>query len=330
MLPTIFTFWISIFFELNRLYSINLVIFLGFRMNYFVELESWRQPKDSPVLKLSQVKLSHVHDTAKFQLRVTGDTKQKCCVETQKRNVSRIFVCSLNNGWSSLAIRRIFSNYGTSIPTIPQKRFTKGWIHESNVFRVQNSKAEMILLGDSIICGLDRYPSVLSCLPSTLNLGVGGDRTQNVLWRLQDGKLPISAKYLVVQVGTNNVDFDSAKDIADGIYSIALVGLEVKPGVKVLVCGVRPRQLYPGLRRAACEKVNHFLKKRCASANIKNIYYVEPGLEWVWPSGVLNKNLFHTDFLHLSMSENVKFVSEIAAMVNKIYSKKIHKRLGCN
>ena len=62
----------------------------------------------------------------------------------------------------------------------------------------------------------------------------------------------------MVQVWTNNAHFDSAKDIADGIYSIALVSLEVKPGVKVLVCGVRPRQSYPGVRTAACEKIDRY------------------------------------------------------------------------
>ena len=38
--------------------------------------------------------------------------------------------------------------------------------------------------------------------------------------------------------------------------------------------GVPPHQSYPGVRTAACEKVNYFLRKHCASVNVKNIYYV--------------------------------------------------------
>ena len=70
---------------------------------------------------------------------------------------------------------------------IPTERFNKSnWIiiMITLVFIIQNAKPNTLLLGDSIVAGLSRYPNVWNeyfALINTLNLGIGGDRVENVL-----------------------------------------------------------------------------------------------------------------------------------------------------
>ena len=52
-----------------------------------------------------------------------------------------------------------------------------------------------------------------------LNCGIGGDKVQNVLWRVQN--LPISSSLKnIILCGANNLQQDSPEDIVDGIIEI--------------------------------------------------------------------------------------------------------------
>ena len=71
----------------------------------------------------------------------------------------------------------------------------------------------MVVVGDSIVAGLKRYAIVwrnLILQYKTVNLGIGGDRMQNVLWRIKDIVLPKSIRSVVIHYGTNNIDTSSS------------------------------------------------------------------------------------------------------------------------
>ena len=61
-------------------------------------------------------------------------------------------------------------------------------------FRDQNnllnqSSAKILLIGDSIISSLDRYPQIYDkyfSTHSTLNFCIPGDKIEHVLWRIQN------------------------------------------------------------------------------------------------------------------------------------------------
>ena len=83
---------------------------------------------------------------------------------------------------------------------------------------IQDSKPNTLLRGYSIIAGLIRCPNVWNeyLTPiNALNLGIGGDRAKNVLWRAIDLHLPLSVKNIVILCGTNHIPIDSPRDIAD-------------------------------------------------------------------------------------------------------------------
>jgi hypothetical protein len=47
------------------------------------------------------------------------------------------------------------------------------------------------------------------------NAGVGGDKVQNVLWRLEQGLLSdFHPKLVVLQIGTNNIDQDHPEGLS--------------------------------------------------------------------------------------------------------------------
>src|SRR6185369_17903836 len=74
------------------------------------------------------------------------------------------------------------------------------------------------------------------------NFGIGGDRTQHVLWRIQNGELNgISPKVAVLMIGTNNTGNDSAEQIAEGVTAIVKEIRSKSSKTKVLLLAVFPR-----------------------------------------------------------------------------------------
>ena len=111
--------------------------------------------------------------------------------------------------------------------------------------RANTSHAQIVLLGDSITEGWEGAPEQLQALVglrSAANLGVGGDRTQHVLWRLEQAPLSaIKPKVIVLMIGTNNIYDDSANDIIAGIHAVVELLSAQCPNAEILVLDIPPR-----------------------------------------------------------------------------------------
>jgi len=87
----------------------------------------------------------------------------------------------------------------------------------------------------------------------SLALGISGDGTQHLLWRLQNGELPpqLKPKVVVLLIGTNNVYIPkkfnpnnynfSAHDIALAIRTIVKYIQQILPSSQLLILGLLPR-----------------------------------------------------------------------------------------
>jgi beta-glucosidase len=74
------------------------------------------------------------------------------------------------------------------------------------------------------------------------NFGIGGDRTQHVLWRVTNGELEgIAPKVVVLMLGTNNIKSDSAAAIARADEKLVQTIRNKLPGTKILLLGIFPR-----------------------------------------------------------------------------------------
>ena len=232
----------------------------------------------------------------------------------------------------SVATKTMLSYYATSLPSTPQERKskTKKMEHEHNLKLIQQSSAKIVIIGDSLVKGLIRYTHLWDkyfAPLDSLNLGIGGDCTQNVLWRLQprskDGEsiktLPDSTAVLVLLVGTNNIDMDSPKEIAHGISSIVHVAFEVKPDIKIVLCGLLPRDFNgDSIRRNKLALVNKKLKNFCSSGNFKGLFYLKPEDDWILSNGDLDRSLYYSDCLHLNERGYEKLSVAITSSISRV------------
>ena len=97
--------------------------------------------------------------------------------------------------------------------------------------------------------------------------GIRGDRTQHVLWRIQNGEIPLNAESVVIHCGTNNLGKDSLAEIKKGITSVAYAVLKRKPCVNIIVTGFTKTSTfkYPGLTNGLNIGVTILRRKTCYS-----------------------------------------------------------------
>jgi len=130
------------------------------------------------------------------------------------------------------------------------------------------------------------------------NFGIGGDRTQHVLWRLQHGELEgIQPKVVMLMIGTNNLGSNTAEQIADGIKAIVRETHKRSPRTKVLVLGIFPRGPKPNPLREKIKQINEIIAKLDDGG--KTVKYLDIGEKFLEKDGTLSREIM-PDYLHLS------------------------------
>lgn len=126
----------------------------------------------------------------------------------------------------------------------------EGWMtrHQSMVDRVAKGNVDLLMIGDSITHGWESSGKEVWAKyygsRNAANLGIGGDGTQHVLWRLENGEIEnIHPKLAVVLIGTNNSNGEkyTAEQIADGIKAIVCKLRTKLPETKILILAIFPR-----------------------------------------------------------------------------------------
>jgi beta-glucosidase len=128
---------------------------------------------------------------------------------------------------------------------------------------------------------------------------VGGDRTQHVLWRFENGQLDgIKPKAAVLMIGTNNSNRDdnSEADILEGVQAVVKQLRARLPETKLLVLGIFPRGQTFGTQRGKILQVNQALARL---ADGKMVHYLDFGPQLIEADGSIAKSVM-PDFLHLS------------------------------
>ena len=145
-----------------------------------------------------------------------------------------------------------------------------GPCHGRNMAATANRKdIELCFFGDSITQGWegDLFNQYFGKY-NNVNFGVGGDKIQHLLWRIEQGELKgHTPTVIVLLIGTNNLGFISAADTAIGITSM-VKNLQAKfPTTKILLLGIFPKvepALAPGAPALA---VADTMKVKIAAVN---------------------------------------------------------------
>ena len=189
-----------------------------------------------------------------------------------------------------------------AIPKTGNARFFE--LHEKFLARGKAGPIGVLFLGDSITEGWTKVPHIWEHYfgkYQPANFGIGGDQTQHVIWRIENGELDgISPKAVVLMIGTNNSGQDTAEGIAKGITVIIETIRAKQPQAKILLLAVFPRGSKPdGQLNAQNDKLKEVNAIIAKLDDGKNIHYLDIGGKFPVTDGKLDKAAM-PDFLHLS------------------------------
>jgi lysophospholipase L1-like esterase len=129
-----------------------------------------------------------------------------------------------------------------------------------------------------------------------VDIGFGWDRTENVLWRLEQGEIrdmPLEA--VSIMIGTNNIDFNPPEQIRDGVQAIVDMVRTQKPKAKILLLGIFPRGEQPNdPKRLQVLQVNRLL---APIGEQKNVTFMDISARFLEPDGTISRSMMG-DFLH--------------------------------
>jgi arylsulfatase A-like enzyme/lysophospholipase L1-like esterase len=203
--------------------------------------------------------------------------------------------------------RNLRQYYDVNPATIPTTRGDEPRWKQRDRELTQRGKEEgheLVFLGDSITQGWEgagqavweeNYGSI-----KTLNLGIGGDRTEHLLWRLRQNQLgPNRPKAAVVMIGTNNTGHSrqDPRQVAEGVQKVLEVLAEKSPDTKVLLLGVFPRGASPwDPLRLNNVAINDYLRQLDDG---KRVHYRDISGVFLEADGSLSPEIM-PDYLHLS------------------------------
>lgn len=176
--------------------------------------------------------------------------------------------------------------------------------HDEKIEQAMATEVDLLFVGDSITHGWENDGAAVwqeyYHSRKAFNLGFSGDRTEHVLWRLENGAVDgMRPRLAVLLIGTNNTGhrMDPARYTAEGIEHIASDIRKRLPDTQVLVLGIFPRHISPyNDMRKRNEEVNRLIS---ALHNGETIHYLDIGQAFLHEDGTLREDLM-PDLLHLN------------------------------
>jgi len=178
--------------------------------------------------------------------------------------------------------------------------------HADLLEKARHGHIDIYFEGDSITrrWGATDYPDLLANWKQNFygwnaaDFGWGGDKTQNILWRLNNGELDgVNPKVIALMAGTNNLGEggeEKASDITAGIQAILHVMQAKAPGATIILTGIFPRNDNSALM-PVIDKINQNLS---ALADGHQVRYLDVNGKLADARGKLFAGMMTADQLH--------------------------------
>ena len=138
-----------------------------------------------------------------------------------------------------------------------------GWTehHEAINRQAREGRVDLIYVGDSIVAHYANQGKAVwdhyYAGRHALNLGISGDRTEHVLWRLDHGNIDgLSPKLAIVMIGQNNGGLNTAQEIGEGVTAVVQKLRTKLPTTTILLLGIFQRREKPTPERAVLAAAN--------------------------------------------------------------------------
>jgi lysophospholipase L1-like esterase len=191
--------------------------------------------------------------------------------------------------------------------------------------RLKKTDTELVFIGDSITQGWEGagrgvwekfYGS-----RKAVNMGISGDRTQHVLWRLDHGNFDlVKPKLAVLMIGTNNSNGNdnTAEEIGAGIATIVKKLREKQPQMKILVLAIFPRGAKPNPQREKNAQASEIASR---IADGRMVHYLDIGPKFLEADGALSEKIM-PDRLHLNEKSYAIWAEAIEPKVKELLGQK--------
>lgn len=217
--------------------------------------------------------------------------------------VFSIFILGCQNKIEKVNEYRIIIGLHSAVTPMPRPKTWDWWWkrHQSIIDRIKQGNVDLIFIGDSItynweFAGKNVWNQYYG-KRNAVNMGINSDRTQEVLWRLDNGEIAgISPKLAIVLIGTNNSagNDNTSKEICEGIIAVCQKIRKELPNTKILLLAIFPAFEKPCPQRQKIEDAS-----KCASviADKKWIYYMDIKNKFLKKDSTLPKEIM-PDFGH--------------------------------
>ena len=221
---------------------------------------------------------SYFYDIPFYEININSHTK----------NINEVILLpgklyKTQTGIMSRGVRCFTRSNHTKSCRLPVPRFQKLELQETHTFHkklLKNSTAPIIIIGDLIATGLRRHRQIWkNYFKDVLNLGICGDRIDNVLRSEWNISLQRTKFFVVIHCGNNNVDQSQPEDIAVGVLKVAETFMKNHPKITTIITGILPRDKTYSFRRAKIDETNNILKAKCK--NHPQTYFMDQDDDWV-------------------------------------------------
>lgn len=204
-------------------------------------------------------------------------------------------------------------------------------IHRKQVRKAKRGGMDVVFFGDSLthcwlLAGKGRPVWKRHFLPLRAgNLGIGGDRTQHLLWRLQHGAAEgYAPRVIVLLIGTNNTGYEqdgitprnTAKEAMQGVSVCVRLLLKLFPEARLLLLKLFPRGERDSLERRQVEEINRGISRLGRNPRV---YLLDLNHLFLDPAGDLKRHLM-PDLLHLSTEGYRHFAEALLPVVRALLS----------